>query len=83
MEYSVLEVAHKLIKLIIGKHKHGEELNHDELNHDELNKWIEYIEDRPFNDKRYYISNEKLKKLGWNINIDFDDGLKQLISHSN
>lgn len=77
MEYSVLEVAHKLIKLIIGKH------NHDELNHDELNKWIEYIKDRPFNDKRYYISNEKLKKLGWNISIDFDDGLKQLISPSN
>ena len=41
-------------------------------------KWIEYIEDRPFNDKRYYISNDKLKKLGWNIQIDFDQGLQKL-----
>lgn len=28
-------------------------------------KWIEYIEDRPFNDKRYYICGKKLKELGW------------------
>jgi UDP-glucose 4,6-dehydratase len=40
---------------------------------------IEYIEDRPFNDKRYYISNEKLKNLGWEIKKDFDEGLNELI----
>ena len=65
MEYSVLDVAKVLIKEI----KNTE--NYDE--------WIEYIEDRPFNDQRYYISNEKLKKLGWNITINFKDGLKKLI----
>ena len=64
-EYSVKEIAHKLIKLL----KNTE--NYDE--------WISYIEDRPFNDKRYYISNDKLKQLGWTINIDFDEGLKKLI----
>ena len=42
--------------------------------------WIEYIEDRPFNDQRYYISNQKLKDLGWNITIDFMDGLKNLVN---
>jgi dTDP-glucose 4,6-dehydratase len=67
-EYSVTEIAHKLIKLI----KHTD--NYDE--------WISYIEDRPFNDKRYHISNDKLKQLGWTINIDFDEGLKNLISKS-
>lgn len=41
--------------------------------------WIEYIEDRPFNDKRYYISNNKVKELGWTIDIDFDDGLSELV----
>ena len=44
------------------------------------NEWISYIEDRPFNDKRYYISNQKVKELGWNIKTDFDDGLDELIN---
>jgi dTDP-glucose 4,6-dehydratase len=65
MEYSVLEVAKYLITFI--------------KNTNNYNKWIEYIEDRPFNDARYYISNEKLKKLGWNINVNFLDGLKILV----
>lgn len=42
---------------------------------------IEYIKDRPFNDKRYYISNSKLKKLGWNIKINLDTGLKMLLEN--
>ena len=46
---------------------------------DDYDKWITYIEDRPYNDQRYYISNEKLKQLGWNITINFLDGLKDLI----
>ena len=66
MEYSVLEVAKKLIKLI-----------KDTENYEE---WIEYIEDRPFNDQRYYISNKKLKQLGWNINVNFDIGLQELVT---
>lgn len=64
-EYSVLEIAQKLIRLI----KKTE--NYDE--------WIEYIEDRPFNDKRYYISNNKMKELGWTIDIDFDTGLNMIL----
>ena len=43
-------------------------------------QWIKYIEDRPFNDQRYYISNKKLKDLGWNIKINFLDGLNDLIN---
>ena len=65
MEYSVLDIA----KILIKKMK----------NTDEYDKWIEYIEDRPFNDKRYYISNEKLKQLGWNITINLEKGLNKLI----
>lgn len=65
MEYSVLDIAKILIKMI--KHTYDYE------------DWIEYIEDRPFNDKRYYISNEKVKKLGWNIKVNFEDGLKVLL----
>ena len=64
-EYTVLEIAKILIKLI--------------KNTDNFEEWIEYVEDRPWNDKRYYISNEKVKQLGWNIKIDFDEGLRKLI----
>ncbi len=65
-EYSVYDVAKLLIKMI--------------KNTDNYNEWIEFIDDRPFNDKRYYISNQKLKDLGWNITINFIDGLKTLIN---
>ena len=45
----------------------------------EYDEWITYIEDRPFNDKRYYISNEKVKQLGWTIDTDFNNGINELI----
>ena len=66
MEYSVMEIAEILIKMI-----KGEDVNYED--------WIEYVEDRPFNDQRYYISNKKLKDLGWNIEINLLDGIKNLI----
>jgi dTDP-glucose 4,6-dehydratase len=65
MEFSILSIAKILINLI--------------HNTKEYDKWITHIEDRPFNDKRYYISNNKLKKLGWKITIDFQTGLKSLL----
>jgi dTDP-glucose 4,6-dehydratase len=65
MEYSVLDVAKLLIRMIKCT--------------DNYDKWITYIEDRPFNDQRYFISNNKLKELGWKINIDFETGIKSLL----
>ena len=65
MEYSVMEVARILISMIKKT--------------DNYDDWITYIEDRPFNDQRYYISNEIVKGLGWSITINFMDGLKDLI----
>ena len=70
MEYSILEVAKTLI---------GKIINVDDIASINFNDYIEYIEDRPFNDKRYYISNDKLKKLGWNITVDFETGINDLI----
>jgi dTDP-glucose 4,6-dehydratase len=64
-EYTITQVAHILIEKI------KKTQNYD--------KWITYIEDRPFNDKRYYISNQKVKNLGWSINTDFYKGLDNLI----
>lgn len=65
LEYSVTQIAEKLIKLL--------------KNTEDYDKWISYIEDRPFNDKRYHISNDKLKKMGWTIDVDFDEGIEELI----
>jgi dTDP-glucose 4,6-dehydratase len=67
-EYTVTEIAHKLIERMKPS--------------DDYAKWITYIKDRPFNDKRYYISNDKLKQLGWEIKVDFDRGLDALLSEN-
>ena len=48
-------------------------------NTENYDEWIEYVEDRPFNDQRYYISNSKLKDLGWNVEIEFMEGIKSLL----
>jgi dTDP-glucose 4,6-dehydratase len=68
-EYSVLDIANMLIDMV-----------HPLIDEEEDRaKWITYVEDRPFNDKRYYISNEKVKSLGWEINVDFKSGLAGLL----
>jgi dTDP-D-glucose 4,6-dehydratase len=36
-------------------------------------------EDRPFNDKRYFIDNYKLKSLGWKIKCSFDTEINKLV----
>jgi len=69
MEYSILDVAKILIKKMKGV------LNDD----NDYKKWITFVEDRPFNDQRYYISNYKLKELGWDIKIQFEEGIGMLV----
>jgi dTDP-glucose 4,6-dehydratase len=66
MEYSVIDIARMLIRLIKGRD-------------DPHEKWIQHVEDRPFNDKRYYISNSKLKALGWTIRVGFEDGIRGIV----
>jgi dTDP-glucose 4,6-dehydratase len=50
-ELSVMDVTQMIIRNIKGT--------------DNYDKWITYVEDRPFNDSRYYICSKKLKSLGW------------------
>ena len=65
-EYSVLSIAKILIKLLKKTDDYGD--------------WITYVADRPFNDKRYYISNQKVKDLGWSITVPFLEGLNALVA---
>ena len=63
-ERTVIDVANTLIQRL----KPG----------DEPDKWINFVKDRPFNDKRYYISNAKLKGLGWTQTVEWEEGLNTL-----
>ena len=38
-----------------------------------------HVEDRLYNDRRYFISSDKLQRLGWGVTISWDEGLKRTI----
>ena len=50
-EMSVMDVTQLIIKTIKDT--------------EDYDAWIDYVEDRPFNDQRYHICAKKLKELGW------------------
>ena len=72
MEHSVMDIALLLIRLTKCFN----------LDDESVSAWIQFVEDRPFNDKRYYISNAKLKALGWRIRVNFEDGIRDLVSNA-
>lgn len=55
-------------------------LLHSKIDFDKLfEDCVEYVEDRPFNDFRYCVELDKLKKLGWDATTSFDDGIERTI----
>ncbi|XP_047957046.1 trifunctional UDP-glucose 4,6-dehydratase/UDP-4-keto-6-deoxy-D-glucose 3,5-epimerase/UDP-4-keto-L-rhamnose-reductase RHM1-like [Salvia hispanica] len=40
-------------------------------------KCIQFVENRPFNDQRYFLDDEKLKNLGWAERTAWEDGLRK------
>nr|XP_018678578.1 PREDICTED: trifunctional UDP-glucose 4,6-dehydratase/UDP-4-keto-6-deoxy-D-glucose 3,5-epimerase/UDP-4-keto-L-rhamnose-reductase RHM1-like isoform X1 [Musa acuminata subsp. malaccensis] len=40
-------------------------------------KVVQFVENRPFNDQRYFLDYQKLKNLGWSERTAWDDGLKK------
>jgi dTDP-glucose 4,6-dehydratase len=40
---------------------------------------LEYVTDRPGHDRRYSLSSEKLKRLGWQARVRFEEGLEQTV----
>ena len=66
-EYDVLEIADKL-RLLITPEK-------------SMNDIILFVDDRKFNDTRYFLDSTKLKNLGWIENsIDFHNSLIELVN---
>jgi dTDP-glucose 4,6-dehydratase len=63
-EITNFELAKKIIRL---------------LKREEPEDWIEYVPDRAFNDSRYYLTFDKLTKLGWKPKYTLDDALPEVI----
>jgi len=78
---------------VFAKGKFGETYNigtKDEISNLDLTKkilrkfgkdesWIEFVGDRPFNDRRYSIDCSKLMSLGWRQKVEFEKGLDKTI----
>lgn len=67
-EYNVIDIFNLLMSRLKVKYN------------DDKNQWLTYIQDRNFNDMRYYISVDKLTNLGWVEKVNFLDGLNEVIS---
>lgn len=63
-EISMIDLAHYLIDILGDGNK---------------TELVKYVEDRKFNDKRYYICDQKLKALGWECQTDFKTGIEKTI----
>ncbi|KAI3889740.1 hypothetical protein MKX03_007762 [Papaver bracteatum] len=59
-ERSVLDVAEDICKLFNLDPKQN----------------IKFVDNRPFNDQRYFLDDQKLKKLGWQERTSWEEGLK-------
>lgn len=56
IEMSVLDLAEKIVKDYYGQDV-------------DPSLYIEFVENRPFNDNRYNINSDKLEQLGWNVQV--------------
>lgn len=63
-EYKIIDLVHLICKKM-NKNK---------------NNYIKFIQDRPFNDRRYYISSKKIMKFGWKKNKKIENEIDNLIN---
>ncbi len=63
-EHSVLQVAEAILKAL----RPGEALA----------DWLEFVEDRPFNDQRYYVDCTKLLSLGWTQRVGLEHAIRAI-----
>lgn len=65
-ELSVIEVTEKI-------------LVHMGIDRAAWPNYFQHVEDRKFNDQRYFISGSKLRSLGWEPQYNFDDALDKTV----
>lgn len=68
-EHSNLQVTRTILKAM-GKASNS---SSDEK------QFIQFVDDRPFNDYRYHINCEKIASLGWAPQTQWEDGIRQTI----
>jgi UDP-glucose 4,6-dehydratase len=61
-EHTVLQVAEAVLRVL----RPGEALA----------DWLEFVEDRPFNDQRYYVDRAKLLSLGWSQRVGLEQAIR-------
>lgn len=89
---SVLDFADSIILLLkknitgifnIGNNKYFKNINIAKkiciLMKKNPKKYISFIEDRPFNDSKYSINSNKIKKLGWKVKRNLENDLPNII----
>lgn len=69
IEKNVMEV----VEFILNIMKPGEHIYN----------WIEFVEDRAFQDYRYYIDTTELYNLGWKEQISFEEAVLDIIKYKN
>ena len=67
----IIDLAKILIKKL--KFEYSKEIDYT--------KYLNYVDDRLFNDFRYYINGDKLKDLGWKPLVKFEEGLEKTIKY--
>lgn len=80
-KYTVLETAQKIIsEMRTLSNEHKELFTEEQLEWIAKDDLIEHVEDRIFNDMRYDLNIEKIKKqLGFVPEISFDEELKKIV----
>ena len=68
MELSVMDVVRTIVKRIMGEEA-------------DVNDYIEYVEDRAFQDYRYSIDTTALRELGWCEKIGFEEAINNVIEY--
>jgi len=42
-----------------------------------MSKYLEFVEDRPYNDLRYSMDSSRLHELGWRPRVPWQEGMEQ------
>jgi dTDP-glucose 4,6-dehydratase len=72
-EFSVLQIA----QMLIAEMKGGK--FSPDWTKDDLREWVNYVQDRDFNDSRYLVDTTKLRGLGWVPSAAFTTNLKTTV----
>ena len=82
-EWIYVEDCCRAVELVMREGKSGEIYNigsghrlSNELIAETIGGEIEYITDRPGHDRRYAVDNNKVRSLGWEPKVEFEDGIK-------